>query len=41
MDTDGGVNRLLFAATTAMAALHVSRSRGNSDRHDPAMEVAV
>ncbi|ESZ97132.1 hypothetical protein SBOR_2490 [Sclerotinia borealis F-4128] len=33
---------LLFAATTIMAALHVSRSRGDrSGHHDPAMEVAV
>ncbi|RAL64510.1 hypothetical protein DID88_001985 [Monilinia fructigena] len=33
---------LLFAATTMMAALHVSRSRGDrSGHHDPAMEVAV
>ncbi|KAF7946600.1 hypothetical protein EAE96_009595 [Botrytis aclada] len=32
---------LLFLATTIMAALHVSRSSRSSDRHDPAMEVAV
>ncbi|QSZ31581.1 hypothetical protein DSL72_001148 [Monilinia vaccinii-corymbosi] len=33
---------LLFAATTMMAALHVSRTRGDrSGHHDPAMEVAA
>ncbi|KAI9642989.1 hypothetical protein NHQ30_008723 [Ciborinia camelliae] len=33
---------LLFSATAAMAALHVSRTRGDrSGHHDPAMEVAV
>jgi hypothetical protein len=35
-----GTSRLLFAATTVMASVHVWRTRDSSSpRHDPNMEV--
>ena len=39
---DSDVCRLLFSATTVMAALHCWRSRTeHGGRHDPAMEIQV